>query len=145
MTFRKRCSPLDKVSALVYHSTSKGQNTVDNKKLGIRGEAYARHYLESKGYTILAQNWTCQYGEIDLVTQHHDTIVFVEVRTRRASTQAALESITPTKREHMINSAHAYIHDHNLPEDATWQIDVIAVALQKDNATLEHVENALDW
>ncbi len=50
--------------------------------LGRQGEKYAAEYLTGAGYRILARNWRCPQGEIDLVTSLGDEIVFVEVKTR---------------------------------------------------------------
>lgn len=50
--------------------------------LGRQGEEYAAEYLTGAGYRILARNWRCAQGEIDLVTSLGDEIVFVEVKTR---------------------------------------------------------------
>jgi len=50
--------------------------------LGRQGEEYAAQYLTGAGYRILARNWRCPQGEIDLVTSRGDEIVFVEVKTR---------------------------------------------------------------
>jgi putative endonuclease len=51
-------------------------------ELGRQGEEYAAQYLTDAGYRIVARNWRCPQGEIDLVTSHGDEIVFVEVKTR---------------------------------------------------------------
>lgn len=121
--------------------------TSPSKKTGQRGEQIAAAYLRRKGYDVVAQNWHCSYGEIDIVAQMQGTLVFVEVRTRHTrSTEAAFESITPRKRERMVNSAYIYLDHHNLPEDTGWRIDVIGIALCRPGSPIiDHVENALDW
>ncbi len=118
---------------------------MDKKKTGKQGEEYAKKYLESKDYDIIQQNWGCTFGEVDIVARDDKALVFVEVRTRYGSTETALESITPRKRNRMIKSAYAYIHAQNLPDDTLWRIDVLAVSLAPDNIQIEHVEDALDW
>lgn len=50
--------------------------------LGSQGEEHAAQYLANAGYRIVARNWRCPQGEIDLVTSNGDEIVFVEVKTR---------------------------------------------------------------
>jgi len=117
------------------------------KQIGQRGEQIAAEYLRRKGYDIITLNWRCQYGEIDIVARQQEVIVFVEVRARHTSTtEAAFESVTPRKRQRMLNSAYAYVNAHDLPEETDWRIDVIGIALRYSAPPLiDHAENALDW
>lgn len=112
---------------------------------GQRGERLACSYLQERGYTIEATNWHCSRGEIDIVARIADTLVFVEVRTRRAaSTTAALESIGRAKRGRIIAAAQLYVAAYQ--PDADWRVDVIAIALGPSRLPLiEHYEDALGW
>ena len=107
------------------------------------GEALAAKYLTQKGYTLLAQNARTPHGEIDLVTQEGETIVFVEVKTRSSTAYGhPEEAVTLTKQAHLLASASAYLQSHTLEGD--WRIDVIAIR-KKKNAPPEilHFENAV--
>ena len=53
-----------------------------NKITGSQGEAIAQKFLKDQGYKILATNFTCKIGEIDIIAQQKKTIVFVEVKTK---------------------------------------------------------------
>ena len=65
------------------------------RSLGQRGEALAADYLRRMGYQVLATNFRCQWGEVDIVAMDGSTLVFVEVRTRRgASFGTPQESLT---------------------------------------------------
>lgn len=111
---------------------------------GNYGEQLAADYLRKRGYDIIATNWHCPRGEIDIVAQHNALLVFVEVKTRRTrTTETAFASITPQKRERLIASVYAWL-DQNADDEANWRIDVIAIALTRQ-PTIEHVEDALDW
>lgn len=116
------------------------------RQIGQQGEAIARQYLLNRGYTIVVSNWRCSIGEIDIIAQLKDTLVFVEVRTRHAnSTEIPLESITAPKRKRLIRLAHAYL-SASTTEDAIWRIDVIAVAIPRNGQPIiEHIEDALEW
>ena len=117
------------------------------QRIGNIGEQLAAHHLTQHGYTILATNWHCQYGEIDIIARAEDaTIVFVEVRTRRTTTtQSAFASITPTKQAKLVKSVQNYLNTHDL-DDAAWRVDVIGVALPyKQRAVIDHVQDALNW
>lgn len=114
-------------------------------QFGRRGESAAVGYLKAKGYAIVETNWRCQMGEIDIVARHHDTLVFVEVRSRSSGFEAAFESIGPNKRRKMIACAEFYLQSKNL-EELSWRIDVIAVSRSSSaQPILNHLENALDW
>jgi putative endonuclease len=79
-------------------------------KRGIEGEAMAAAFLERKGLQILARNYRCRLGEIDLVAREGGTTVFVEVRRRGSSAfGGAAASITAAKRQRLIKAARHYI------------------------------------
>ncbi len=114
-------------------------------RLGRRGEALAAGKLESLGYTLVARNYRCPHGELDLVARHGETWVFVEVRTRRGDGFGSPEaSITPRKQAHLIASAQHYLQAHNLA-DVPWRIDAVAVDLGPNGALrrLDVIENAV--
>ena len=85
-------------------------------------------------------------GELDIIAQDGDILVFIEVKTRRSAHIAdALVSITPRKRERLIASAYTYIADER-SDEPDWRIDVIAVALPTTGEpVIAHVEDALGW
>ena len=116
-----------------------------HKQTGNAGEAHARDYLETQGYVILEMNWRCKAGEIDIIAQQDNTIVFIEVKTRRGTLSEAFAQITPAKRRKLIRSTNFYLNEHKL-HNRLWRIDAIAIALkQGDEPTIQHVEDALDW
>jgi putative endonuclease len=120
--------------------------TSPTQPFGQRGELLAVEYLKSQGYTIVTSNWHCKYGEIDIVAQKDDRLVFVEVRTRHATTtETAFESISPRKQKRMTASAQIYIADHDL-DAMDWRVDVIGIAIPRVGApVIEHAEDALGW
>jgi putative endonuclease len=113
--------------------------------LGRRGEQLAEQKLAASGYAILARNYRCRAGEIDLITRHGETLVFVEVRTRRGEAFGLPEaSLTLRKRQHLIAAAESYLQAQQLT-DAAWRIDVVAVALSSEGHLLrvDVIENAI--
>lgn len=115
-------------------------------KLGRHGEALARSYLETaKGMTILAQNWRCRLGELDLVAASGDWIVFVEVRTRRLTGSFGMpeESVNWRKRKQVRETALHYLKQHGLAGRKI-RFDVVAVTLNRDMSSPEirHIEAA---
>ncbi len=113
--------------------------------LGRLGEHLAEQKLTASGYAILARNYRCRAGEIDLVARQGETVVFVEVRTRRGTAFGLPEaSLTPRKRQHLIAAAQTYLQANELAE-APWRIDVVAVELspQGDLLRVDVIENAI--
>lgn len=80
------------------------------KRLGGRAEALAEAFLKRRGFTILARNYRCRFGEIDLVAETGATLVFVEVRARRSEAYGgAGGSITAAKRRRLVAAARHYL------------------------------------
>ncbi len=116
------------------------------QELGIHGERTAEQHLISLGYRILARNWRWRKGEMDLIAEQRQEIVFVEVKARRSQTYGSPEeSITRAKREKLIQTAYAYLNSTNR-QDSEWRIDVIAIDLKQDGSVirLEHYVSAVE-
>ena len=97
--------------------------------LGRLGEKLAAERLETAGYEIVAHNYRCTSGEIDLIARHRGDWVFVEVRTRRGEKFGTPEeSITPRKQAHLKAAAQTYLQQNQL-SDVPWRVDVVAVEL----------------
>jgi len=108
------------------------------------GEELAARQLVAAGYEIVARNWRCQEGELDLVAQQGECLVVVEVRTRRGRALGTPEeSVTPAKQARLIALAEAYVQAVDWPGD--WRIDVVAVELDQSGRLLrvDQYENAV--
>jgi putative endonuclease len=79
-------------------------------KRGAAAEAMAAEFLVARGLAILARNYRCRSGEIDLIARDRDTLVFVEVRLRSsAAFGGAAASITAAKRRRIARAARHYL------------------------------------
>lgn len=98
-------------------------------------------YLEKLGYKIIERNWKySRIGEIDIIAQEKDTLVFVEVKYRRSSAfGSAIEAITPKKLEKIYKSALAYLGQTNI-KYKNYRIDIITIDSQVQQK-LEHLKN----
>ncbi|MEO7908920.1 MAG: YraN family protein [Roseiflexaceae bacterium] len=117
------------------------------KSLGDFGEQAAAAHLIKRGYTLLARKWRCPTGEIDLLMRDGSTLVFVEVRTRRADFLGmAEESVGRTKRAKLIALAYTYLEAANAPDDLVWRIDVVALNIDRAGrvAKLQHIRDAVE-
>jgi putative endonuclease len=119
---------------------------ISTQQRGDAAEALARQHLEKHGLRLLAQNWRCRLGELDLVMLDADTVVFVEVRYRRYSAWGgAAESVDARKREKLSRAAQ-----HFLQQESRWakypcRFDVIAInADSQAPAQLDWIQNAFD-
>jgi putative endonuclease len=120
--------------------------TLERRQLGDFGERVAAAHLEAKGYRIRERNFRTREGEIDIIAERGDTLVFVEVRTRRGGTLGSpTESVTASKAAHILAAARAYVQ---ATDDSTTdqRIDVIALSLASDGRvlSLEHIESAVE-
>ncbi len=87
-------------------------------------EAVAAEWLSQQGLKIVARNWQCRFGEIDIIAQEGKTLVFVEVRARsRSDFGGAAASITHTKREKLLATARQYLT--TLKEEPPCRFDAV--------------------
>jgi putative endonuclease len=114
------------------------------RDLGAFGERVAAAHLEAKGYRIRARNFRCREGEIDIVAEDGDCLVFVEVRTRRGDAFGTpAESVTAAKERRLLTVAKAYLQEHpDVP--ANQRIDVVGVELSRGRLlAVQHSEGAI--
>ncbi len=105
-----------------------GVTAANKRKLGNEKEQLAKQYLESKGYTILEENFYAKGGEIDLIAREDGYLVFVEVKYRSSSMSGhPLESVTPQKQNKIRYTAQYYMYKNGIPEDTTCRFDVVAI------------------
>ncbi len=122
---------------------------VDRRALGRWAEQRAVEHLQRAGYTLLERNWVGAYGELDLIARHADTLVVVEVRSRRnAFVGAAEASITPTKAQRLITLTYEYLQSlsaNGTPWLGPFRIDIIAIAINRSGRVeyLNHLEAAV--
>jgi len=97
---------------------------------GAAAEALAAEFLEAKGLTIVARNYRCRGGEIDLIARDGETLIFVEVRLRSDSAfGGAAESITATKRRRLRFAAAHYLgRQSQMSREPPCRFDAILLA-----------------
>ena len=99
--------------------------------IGRRGEELACQELQRRGYELLARNWRCPAGEVDIIARQGDSIAFVEVKTRRAYSGLPEEGLTARKMARIITVAQTYLGQTGLG-DLGWRIDLVAIELGAD-------------
>jgi putative endonuclease len=113
---------------------------VKRHERGHEAEERARVYLESRGLRLLERNYRCRFGEIDLIMQDGEALVFVEVRLRRNPRfGGALISVDGSKRKRLIASAQHYLQTCARTRPARFDV----VAIDGDDR-LEWMRNAFE-
>jgi putative endonuclease len=111
--------------------------------LGDRGEREAARWLRRQGYRILVRGYRTPRGEIDLIARDGDTIVFIEVKTRRQGEPA--EAVTLEKQQRLSLAAIQFLKQHRLLDERA-RFDVVALVWPSADRppVVEHIRNAFE-
>lgn len=113
--------------------------------LGQGGEALAVRHLKRKGYKILEHNFRTPRGEIDIVARHRDTLVFVEVKTRRSVSFGNPKwALTQAKRRKISQVALEYMLKTRGTTNIKSRFDVVTIQHTADQPTIEVIANAFE-
>lgn len=115
------------------------------KAAGDRGEAEVAKYLRKKGYTLLASQWRCRFGELDLVAKSKRGIIcFVEVKLRSTGAIGLpREFVDERKRQRLRTAAAAWLSQHEI--DAPARFDVAEVYAGENGVLrVEYLESAFE-
>ena len=114
-----------------------------NRLLGAAGERAAARHLRRQGIRVITRGYRTSLGEIDLIAREGTTLVFVEVKTRRAGQPA--EAVTPEKQRRLSLAALHFLRRFQLLESRC-RFDVVAIVWPKGARTpsIEHLRNAFE-
>jgi putative endonuclease len=111
---------------------------------GAEGETLACRHLEGLGYRVLARNFRCRSGEIDVVAREGDVTVFVEVKDRRGRSHGeGHESVTLGKRRRVVRAARLYAASNGLSA-APIRFDVVSIERDPGGDRIRHDRGAFD-
>ncbi len=116
---------------------------MQNREKGKAAELTASHFLEKKGLKIIERNWTCRWGEIDLIMKQGEKVIFVEVKSRSSAAYGkGVEAITFSKQQKMLRCALLYSQKHPEVKDIAFAV----LSLDGDNSaeSIEWFEFPLD-
>ena len=106
--------------------------TEARRALGRKGEVAARTYLERRGVRILVTNYTCAAGEIDLIGQEREALLFIEVKTRTSDAFGSPHlAVHQRKQQQIVRAAQWFLAERRLPEIA-YRFDVLAVTFPNE-------------
>lgn len=108
-------------------------------------EKLACQFLEDKGLKLQERNYHCRFGEIDLIMQDNDALVFIEVRYRRnTSFGSGAESVTTSKQSKLLKTASAYLQQHDKLARHPVRFDVVSMT-GTIGATSSDTKMSIDW
>ena len=114
------------------------------QKFGKFGEDLAVRHLKKNGYRVLCRNYRTRYGEIDIIAQDADTMVFVEVKSRRSLTYGPPKyAITFDKQERISKTALYYLKTSG-QSNVRARFDVVTVTAAEQTSSVEIIKNAFE-
>lgn len=116
----------------------------ESRLLGRWGEDRAADYLRNKGFHIVAANWRCRFGELDLIAADDTYLCFVEVKLRKSAAYgSAAASVDRHKQDRLRTAATLYLSQH--PTDLQPRFDVMEIyaprGIDTSRPELIHLEN----
>lgn len=117
---------------------------MEKKELGKKGEETARRFLKSKGYRIIERNYVCKMGEIDLIAREKDTLVFIEVKTRRSTAFGPPQTAVDQRKQEQLSRAALYYLKEKRLEGVKARFDVVAILLGPEGEEINLIRNAFD-
>jgi len=115
----------------------------EHLETGRKGEGLAQDFLRKKGYKIVATNYRCPFGEIDLIAQDKESMVFIEVKTRTNEDFGPPQlAVTARKQKQLIKVALNYLKRNHLHQQDC-RFDIVAINLtQEGGKRIELIKNA---
>lgn len=113
----------------------------DKREKGNEAEQIACNYLAKNGYRVITRNFSCRVGEIDIIAQNGEDLVFVEVRSWHSSaTVNPIQTISRRKQERVIKAAEYYLAKHvSRPIPARFDVVIVQLGARPD---VELIQNA---
>ena len=118
--------------------------SLSGKRTGEKGEELAARYLAKAGYRIIARNYRCPFGEIDIVAEEGGMLVFVEVKSRRSEAYGEPQlAVGRAKQKKLSLISLNYLSEKKLPHRSA-RFDVVAVKMLPAGNTIELIRDAFE-
>lgn len=119
--------------------------TTERSKFGATAEKYAFDFLKSRDYSILAVNYRKPWGEIDIIAEKNEVLVFVEVKANHKEITGFEPELRVSKEKlkRIIRAARTYIVDKKYNPEPEWQIDIVSITIDEERkvAKIKHFKN----
>ena len=120
------------------------KNHPDTDRIGQEGEDIACRALRERGYRIIARNWSCRFGEIDIIAMDKEDVVFVEVKGRESDVFGTPEeAIGPAKQKKISKAALHYLQEKGLG-GRNARFDVVTIRFMPQDTQVQLIRNAFD-
>ena len=113
-------------------------------RTGKLGEELAVAYLQRAGYRILAQNFRCLHGEVDIIAEDGDIIVFVEVKSRKSEMFGEPQEAVGLEKQKKLSRISLHYLQQKRLETCNARFDVVAVKLLPDGTRIELIRDAFN-
>ena len=114
--------------------------------IGGKGESMVAGFLKDKGFTVIKRNYQCRYGEIDIIAQNDELIIFVEVKTRKENSAVPIEeTVDVYKKKRLILTAEDYLSKSPSEKQPRFDVALVTVRENVTNGSgysLKYIENA---
>jgi putative endonuclease len=115
---------------------------MDKKEKGKFFQLVAEEYLKRNKYKIIERNFYTKKGEIDIIAEKNNLIIFIEVRSKKGENIKGYETVDFKKQKNIIESAKFYLESKNLTNKKDVRFDVISINFNEEEIILEHIEDA---
>lgn len=112
-----------------------------HNELGKKGEELAARFVSKLGYKILEKNYRFKKLELDIIAEHNNELIVIEVKTRQSRYLAGPEiTVTKGKQKSIIKATHEYIVEHKI--DLETRFDIISIILNEKETDIDHMIDA---
>jgi putative endonuclease len=117
--------------------------TYNRKDLGKQGEELVAAFIKKDGFTVLAHNYSCKSGEIDIIAQKEQLITFIEVKLRQNPYFNLSQLVTISKQKKIIATARRFIAEQGwLQNSFIYRFDIALLEALKDDYHITYIPNA---
>lgn len=116
------------------------KNYSPTQQIGIKAEKVACKFLKKQGLSLITRNFITPLGEIDLIMQDSESIVFIEVRSRQPGLVTAMETVNLPKQQKIIRSANIYLQKN--PTFKSCRFDVVSVTALSTEMEIHWIKDA---
>ena len=100
--------------------------------------------MKKKGYKILATNYRCPLGEIDIIAKYKKVIAFIEVKTRRSSTFGLPQESVNQRKQYQLSKVALYFLKRYRLTKTKARFDVVSVLIDNDSEKVELIQDAFE-
>lgn len=114
---------------------------LSSRKIGSLGEKIAGVFLEKKGYKVLKKNWTCRYGEIDLICSKNAKLIFIEVKFVQSKRFCDAVSLFTSAKNKNLNRTISMFFSKHKKKVLDWQLDLICITKSSSKFWIDHYKD----